>query len=124
MSNKEKLRNVLFILLGIAGLLLKKQYNGIYSELLKSYLGNISVSFAMYFLVSIYAVRWKNRKVISTVIALAIVELFEITDGFGVMSNTFDKYDLVANFVGVGLALLLGMALKRKSINKRVKQDK
>ena len=114
MNNKEKLRNVLFILLGVAGLLLKQHYNGIYPELVKSYLGNISVSFAMYFLVSIYATRWKNGKVISAAVALAIVELFEITDGFGVMLNTFDVFDLVANFVGVGLAITIDFSIKLK----------
>jgi len=105
MSNKEKLRNVLLILLGVAGLLLKQHYIGPYSELVKSYLGNISVSFAIYFLVSVCAVRWKNGKAISAAVALAIVELFEITDGFGIMLNTFDLFDLIANFVGVGLAV-------------------
>lgn len=114
MNNKEKLRNVLFILLGVVGLLLKKQYNGIHSEFVKSYLGNISISFAIYFLVSIYAVRWKNGKLISAVVALVIVELFEITDGFGIMLNTFDMYDLVANFVGVGLAITLDFYIKLK----------
>ncbi|MDP3149123.1 MAG: hypothetical protein Q8N83_08335 [Ignavibacteria bacterium] len=114
MNNKEKLRNVLFILLGVAGLLLKQQYNGMHSELVKSYLGNISVSFAMYFLVSIYATRWKNGKVISAVVALAIVELFEITNGFGVMLNTFDVFDLVANIVGVGLAITIDFSIKLK----------
>lgn len=111
MSNKEKLRNVLFILLGVAGLLLKQHYNGAYPELVKSYLGNISVSFAVYFLVSIYAVRWKKKKFFSAAVTLIIVDLFEITNGFGVMLNTFDMYDLVANFVGVGLAVLVYLGI-------------
>ncbi|MFA6981032.1 MAG: hypothetical protein WC209_17035 [Ignavibacteriaceae bacterium] len=111
MSNKEKLRNVLFILLGVAGLLLKQHYIGPYSELVKSYLGNISVSFAIYFLVSVYTARWKKEKFFSAAVTLAIVELFEITDGFGIMLNTFDMYDLIANFVGVGLAVLIYLGI-------------
>jgi len=76
MSNKEKLRNVLFILLGVAGLLLKQHYNEPYSGLGKSYLGNISVSFAIYFLVSVYAVRWKKEKFFSAAVTLIIVDLY------------------------------------------------
>jgi hypothetical protein len=36
--------------------------------------------------------------------ALLAVEAFEITDGFGVMSNTYDPLDLLANALGVAAA--------------------
>ena len=38
---------------------------------------------------------------------MALVELFEAFDGFGVMTNTYDPFDFVANALGVGLALVV-----------------
>ncbi len=43
-------------------------------------------------------------------LAVAVVELFEITNGFGVMSNVYDPIDLVANVMGVTLAWACGAA--------------
>ena len=40
-------------------------------------------------------------------LALAVVELFEATDGFKVMSNVYDPVDYTANAVGIALALLI-----------------
>ena len=37
-------------------------------------------------------------------IALLIVELFELTDGFGIMTNVYDPLDYLANALGIGLA--------------------
>jgi hypothetical protein len=35
---------------------------------------------------------------------LAIVEAFELTDGFGVMTNVYNPFDYLANALGVALA--------------------
>ena len=40
-----------------------------------------------------------------------IVELFEITNGFGIMKNVFDIFDLFVNLIGVISALLLDKLL-------------
>jgi len=48
-----KTRNVLFVLVGIAGLLLKRHYAGPFQELVYSYAGNFCVSFAVYFVIAI-----------------------------------------------------------------------
>lgn len=37
--------------------------------------------------------------------ALLVVEAFELSDGFVVMSNVVDPLDLLANAAGIGLAL-------------------
>lgn len=111
LSGKEKIRNVLFILLGVMVLVLKHNYNGHYFEIVKSYSGNISVSFAIYFLISLNSHYWKRKKLITGAIALIIVELFEITNGFGVMKNVFDTFDLFANLIGIILALVLDKIL-------------
>ncbi len=112
MSGKEKFRNVLFILLGVLVLVLKHNYNGPFLEIVKSYFGNLSVSFAIYFIVGFSSSNWGNNKFITAAIALIIVELFEITNGFGIMTNVFDTIDLFANLIGIILALVLDKLLK------------
>jgi len=47
-------------------------------------------------------------------LTLLVVELFEITNGFGVMSNVYDPMDLLVNLLGVGLALGLDSLISRK----------
>jgi hypothetical protein len=121
MSGKEKFRNVLFILLGALVLVLKHNYNGPYLEIVKSYSGNLSVSFAVYFIIHFSSNNWKKNKFITATIALIIVELFEITNGFGIMTNVFDTIDLFANLIGIILALVLDKLLK---INNSVNLEK
>jgi hypothetical protein len=52
------------------------------------------------------------NKPVAAGLALALVELFEAFNGFGVMTNTYDPFDFVANTLGVGLALVLDTALR------------
>ena len=115
MTAREKIQNVIFILIGVMLMLLKKNYDGPYQEIINSYLGNLSISFSMYFLISLNHTIWKSKKIITFLVSLAIVELFEITDGFGIMSNVYDSYDLIANLIGVSIALALDISIKRYS---------
>ena len=114
-SNKQKARNVLFILLGISVLLLKQIYNGPGKEIVQSYSGNLSISFAVYFLICLISNHWKENKFITAFISLLIVELFEITNGFGIMKNVFDVFDLFVNLIGVISALVLDKLLTVKN---------
>jgi len=114
-SNKQKVRNVLFILLGVLVLLLKQSYNGSDQEIVKSYSGNLSISFAVYFIICFSSDHWKQNKLITAIISLTIVELFEITNGFGIMTNTYDAIDLFVNIIGVILALAVDQLLTRNN---------
>ena len=114
-SNKQKARNVLFVLLGISVLLLKQVYNGPGLEIVQSYSGNLSISFAVYFLICFSSDHWKQNKLITAIISLTIVELFEITNGFGIMKNVFDIFDLFVNLIGVISALVLDKLLTVKN---------
>ena len=102
-----KARNVFFVLLGVAALVLKRHYSGPFVEIVHSYAGNIAASFAVYFVVRISTSGWRYGRLVAAGIALLVVELFEAADGFGVMTNVYDPVDFVANAVGVVLALVL-----------------
>lgn len=102
-----KARSVFFVFLGVAALVLKKHYFGPYVESIHSYGGNVSASFAVYFVVRISTSGLRYEGLVTAGIAFLIVELFEATNGFGVMANVHDPVDFVANAVGVVLALVL-----------------
>ena len=102
-----KARNVFFVLLGVVALVLKRHYSGPFVEIIHSYSGNVSASFAVYFVVGILTSGWRYGRLVTAGIALLVVELFEVTNGFGVMTNVYDPVDFVANAVGVVLALVL-----------------
>lgn len=91
------------VLVGVAGLLLKRWLSGSIGGIAYSYLGNVSASFGVYFLVSLGA-RQRLRRIAIAAIALLVVEIFELADGFGIMANVYDPMDLLANALGVALA--------------------
>jgi hypothetical protein len=107
------IRNAFFILLGITALILKRHYSGPCMEIVNSYAGNVSVSFAIYFIVTISIFGRKYGRLAAVVIALLAVQLFEITNGFGVMSNVYDHYDLLANAVGIGFGWMIDTVASR-----------
>ncbi len=115
-SVKYKVRNVSFNLLGVILLLLKSRYTGPFEILIHSYLGNISVSFAIYFLTLNIPFKIKLHKIWYACIALTVVELFELFDGFGFMTNVYDTMDLLANLVGVTIAFTIDYIQTRKSV--------
>jgi len=100
-----KARNVFFVLLGVAGLILKGHYSGPCWEVVRSYGGNIAASFAAYFVISNLPFRSRFRRLLAGGLTLAVVELFEVSNGFGVMTNVYDRVDFIANAVGIALAL-------------------
>lgn len=110
------IRNVAFTLLGAAGLVLKRHYTGPLSDLVYRYGGNVCVSFAIYFNARLVPLPGRYNRLVSAALALLVVEAFELTDGFfGLMANTYDPLDLVANAVGVGLAVALDLLVSRSS---------
>ena len=112
MNARLRKRNVLMVLAGVAGLLMKGWLSDPIGELAHSYVGNLAVSFAVYFLVSLAAGSRLNRVTIA-VIALLVVEIFELADGFGIMANVYDPFDYLANALGVALAIFVDMVSAR-----------
>jgi hypothetical protein len=102
-------RCVLFVLVGVAVLVLKSHYHGPLAPLFHDYGGNVAASFAVYFLATLATFRQGKGRWFAAASALLVVELFEIADGFGVMANVFDPLDLLANAMGIGLAFVVDL---------------
>jgi len=111
-----KIRNVAFILFGVMVLVFKSHYAGPAEVFVQSYAGNVSVSFAVYFLALYVPIESKHKKLFAAGFALAAVQLFEVFNGFGLMSNVYDSMDLIANFAGVvsGFALDTALTFRRR----------
>ncbi len=106
-----KMRNIGFIMLGLAVLVFKRHYSGPFATVIDAYAGNVAVSFSVYFNALLVPIKVRYKQLWAAGLALAAVELFEVFDGFGFMSNVYDAMDLVANAVGVMLALVVDTAL-------------
>lgn len=103
MNARRRKWNFFLVFVGVSGLLVKSWFSDSMGAFAHSYLGNLTVSFAVYFLVSIAAgARLKGIPI--AVIALLVVEIFELTDGFGILTNVYDPFDYLANALGVALA--------------------
>ena len=102
-------RNVTFALLGAAALVLKHSYAGIWERLVHAYAGNFVVSFALYFAFLGAVLRFRYPRVLAAVVVFVVVTAFEVTNGFGVMTNVYDPLDIAANAAGIGFAVLVDM---------------
>ena len=118
----EPTRNVPFsvvmVLLGVVGLVTKRHWGGPAGELIWAYWGNVTASFSVFFIVALVPHFRRLGRLAIVAIALLVVELFELTNGFGVMSNVYDPVDLIANVVGVSLAFLADTVLARARANR------
>jgi hypothetical protein len=104
MIDRHRARDVLLALLGVLALLLKNWLAPLGGVLVHEYGGNVAASFAAFFVLKLPAVPGRFRLATAAVLALLSTELFEASNGFGFMSNTYDPGDYLANAVGVGLA--------------------
>jgi hypothetical protein len=104
------IRNVAMAVLGATVLVLGSTYDDPFGEVLGAYAGNVAVSFALYFAALNATSRYRRPRLLAASLTLLAVELFEATDGFGVMANTYDLIDFAANAAGVGLAVIVDIA--------------
>ncbi|HUV91451.1 MAG TPA: hypothetical protein VMV80_00030 [Anaerolineales bacterium] len=117
MNRSYIIRNTIFVLLGTAGLVLKSWFSGCLPDFVLNYAGNVCVSFAVYFIVKLSSAKMRFNRVIIAITALLIVELFEATNGFGVMANAYDRLDFVANALGITLAVVVDFSTERVARN-------
>lgn len=116
-------QDVLFVLLGVGGLVLKGQYSGPGDELVQSYGGNGAASFAVYFLAKRVTAGWNHPRAFAALLAFMAVQLFELLDGFGVMTNVYDRLDLAANTAGIALAVTLDVMVTRISASRSARLE-
>ena len=102
-------RNVTFALLGAAALVFKHSYTGVGEQVVYAYAGNFVVSFALYFASLGAVLRFRYSRLLAAVGVFAAVTAFEVTNGFGVMANVYDPFDIAANAAGIGFAVLVDM---------------
>ncbi|HPA26475.1 MAG TPA: hypothetical protein PK747_07485 [Acidobacteriota bacterium] len=107
LTTVDTIRYLTFIILGVVMLVFKSRYSGPIEEIIHSFAGNFFVSAAVYFLARIGLSQAGQGIFSAAMAAILATELFEITDGFGVMSNTFDPVDLLVNPAGVAAAVLI-----------------
>lgn len=113
-----RVRNVVLALLGAAVLVLKSGYHGPGEVAVHSHAGNVAVSFALYFAAVNATERFRNPRLVAALAVLVAVDVFELSDGFGVMANVVDPLDLAANAAGIALAfavdVLTAFGLRRR----------
>ncbi len=107
------IRNVVLAVLGAAVLVLKSAYQGPFQNVIHAYAGNVAVSFALYFAAVNATARYGRPRLIAASLTLLAVEIFEATNGFGVMENVNDPTDFIANAAGVGLAVIVDITTGR-----------
>lgn len=105
MPAAEKIRCVLLVMAGTVVFLFLDHYQGPYAGTVRGQGGNVAVSFSLYFLLLIPFWRTRSPRIMAAIAALAAVQLFEATNGFGVMGNVHDPLDYLANALGIGAAL-------------------
>jgi len=103
----------MFILLGVLVLIFKRSYAGPFAELFYRHGSNFSVSFAIYFIARLGFHTLPYPRLLSAAGTLLAVELFELTNGFGIMSNVYDPWDYLANALGISLALGIDLLVNR-----------
>jgi len=115
-SLRMTVRNVTFALIGAAALVLKHSYAGVGERVVNAYAGNFVVSFALYFAVLGALRRSRYPRLLAAVVVFAVVTAFEVTNGFGVMSNVYDPFDIAANAAGIAFAVLVDLVSWRALI--------
>lgn len=113
-SGTTKARDVSFIVIAVLMLVLKRYYSGPLEEVVYSYAGNFVVSFAVYFIMKQLPLFSKPKSILTACLALVPVEMFEVFDGFGIMTNVYDPIDLLANALGIVFALVIDTSLRTR----------
>ena len=116
MVSRSRVYDIGLALLGVLALVLKGRIN---DPFVLSYGGNIAASFSTFFILKLPAIPSIYQVAAAVALALLATELFEATNGFGFMSNTYDPADYIANAAGVGLAALVNMAVQFASRHRR-----
>jgi len=109
MSTGDKVRDVLLVGVGIAGLLFSRFYAGEQQDLFHSFGANVAFSFGAYFFMKFFRLPPRNIPYASAAYTLLGVSAQEIAQATGLYPGWYDPLDFLFN--GLGIALALGVDL-------------
>lgn len=105
----EKAWRVIWISIGVGGLLFSRHYAGPGADFLHAYGANLSFSFAAYFLLRFFNLPPRDSRFSAAGLALAGVSAQEAAQGLWHYPGVFDALDFLFNAAGVALALGLDL---------------
>jgi hypothetical protein len=126
--NAHKLKNykrafviALAIIVAILHFVIGPNYEGPFKNFLRSYLIDIILPFFLYFLFTLNVNQtWQKLAVGAGIFVFGGVVEFLQYRGAGVFGSTFDPYDFVAYFVGIGTAIAFDFIVLNRIISKKL----
>jgi hypothetical protein len=111
----------LAIIVALLHFVIGPNYEGPFKSFLRGYLIDIILPFFLYFLFSLNANQtWQKIAVGAGIFVFGGIVEFLQYRGLGVFGSTFDPYDFVAYFVGIGSAVLFEIFVLDKIISKKL----
>jgi hypothetical protein len=112
---------ILAIIVAILHFVIGPDYEGPFQNFLTGYLIDILLPFFLYFLLTLN-INQKKLKIAVVAVIFAFGTVIEYLQyrGVGVFGSTFDPYDFVAYFIGVGSAIVFDFFVWDKIISKKL----
>ncbi len=112
---------LLAIIVAILHFVIGPNYEGPFKDFLTGYIIDILLPFFLYFLFTLHINPiWQKITVGAGIFAFgAVIEYLQYR-GAGVFGSTFDPYDFVAYFIGVGSAIVFDLFIWDKIISKKL----
>jgi hypothetical protein len=107
---------MLWIGVGIGGLLFSRHYSGAGADLLHAYGANVSFSFAAYFMLRFFNLPPRDNRIATAAYAFLAVSAQEIGQAWRLYPGVFDALDFLLNALGICLALGVDMVRLRKVV--------
>lgn len=101
---RERNRNVVLILVGVAGLLASHHATGAWAPFAHAHGANLTFSFAAFFLVRFLQLPGNSNAAVTAAYTFAGVAVQEFAQALGLYPGWFDPYDLLFDAIGVTLA--------------------
>jgi hypothetical protein len=126
--NTKRLKNykrafvvILAIIVAILHFVIGPEYGGPFKDFFTGYLIDILLPFFLYFLFTLNINQTKQKIAVGVGIFVfgTVIEYLQY-QGVGIFGSTFDPYDFVAYFVGIGSAILLDLIVWDKIICKKL----
>lgn len=126
--NAHKIKNyrrafviILAAIVAILHFVIGPEYKGPFKSFLRGYLIDILLPFFLYFLFTLNINQTTQKIAVGAGIFVfgSVIEYLQYR-GAGVFGSTFDPYDFIAYFVGVGSAIVFDFILWNKIIYKKL----